>query len=516
MFMLADSVRRRRPRTWAHCTSRTGSDRGFGTAAGRALLARFDGVSTGMYNSSHVTQMTATLAYIRTDPANPQRRHDFIALNYQVPWENRGLSTTGITVSGTVATVQMPTGNAASGSAYPSTSSAALSTGAPIGIWGSPVAGLNGEFTVTSVDSTNRRFTFTVASGTASDSSGSSMFLSRNDANYARFKEISQRNWWLRRVGTAGRVRNNSRWNTSTADVNLTTWTPTNPSGERYPQFLARFGSEQWYSKIPGMSGAWQDNVLNPIRSDLYTSETTSDYQRTGTPQAHSNATVVTAHMQGLAAFATAVRAIAPTQSINRTMFCFGNLDNDGSHPELTGKYNGVFYEHALRTSGDKSNRPARIAGYKANLLPPRTIVYHYDGTDDQAMTVGQSPALYRRGICLSLIEADGHFAADYNIDRRHDEAEAPLGVPIEPDQTAARSGTIWYRRFVNGIVLYNASTTASATLAMTGALGGYRRLAARDRPAFLGAQTDPATNTGAAVSSLTLEPQRGIILVRV
>jgi hypothetical protein len=75
------------------------------------------------------------------------------------------------------------------------------------------------------------------------------------------------------------------------------------------------------------------------------------------------------------------------------------------------------------------------------------------------------------------------------------------LGTAAEAPPTAPTASGIWMRKYTNGIVLVNPTTTASVSIGP-----GYKRLS--------GTQ-DPVTNNGQAVDVITLNPKNGLILMK-
>lgn len=458
------------PKLWAVTTSRSNSDRG--CAGIIPELAKFGGLTVGTYNDDHLAQLAQVRAAYPNLPI----------LVYAVPWEQRAYQVEQITTDGTIATVQMATGND-----DPSPSAAGVTVGAKIIVRNSAFAELNGEQTVVAVNSGARTWTFTHSSRAAGTDTTGALFLAKNDARISAFEKISAMNWWLRHTGTTGHSPNHSRYNRTVRDVNLTDWAPADSDGRRYSEWLAKEAVDRWSPS--GVTGLWQDNVLNPIRSDLYTGRSVADYQRSGTPQSISNAAIRTAHMKGLARFAR--------QCAQMGVMCIANADNDLSHAELKGQYDGAWFEHAMDKSF--STRLAREAATLPNLKGPKIFIFH---DDREGLAVEKTPAALRFGLAQCMVISDAYYAPSsdrYDITRIHDEYDAPIGNAIEAPQKEARFGSLWWRRYENGIAVFNAGTSSQAFTER-----GYRRLDGSD-----------SFNTGSRVNSLTLGPNQGALLIR-
>jgi len=156
-----------------------------------------------------------------------------------------------------------------------------------------------------------------------------------------------------------------------------------------------------------------------------------------------------------------------------------------------------------------------------------QTVVNNYLELEDQ---VGSTPPVFiintntdntgeqddyqkmRYGLSSTLL-GGGYFSFDFGEESHaqlwyYDEYDAYLGQPLDdpedeldPENTGWKP-SVWARDFINGKILVN-STTETQTIRLD---GEYEKLH--------GTQ-DPETNNGAIVSSITLPPNDGIILLR-
>ena len=300
---------------------------------------------------------------------------------------------------------------------------------------------------------------------------------------------MEKNDWWV--YNAAGQ---HVTWTTAygTDLVNITAWARTDSSGRRYPQWLgdyygAKFGS------LKGLDYVMVDNVWYMPRPRTGA----MDWKRNGTNQLSSDPEIRTAYREGQAAFWSRLRSKMPGIKI------LGNADNTLDYPEFKGKLEGVLYECAFGKSWSSLNRgwDGMMAQYRAmlaNAASPKDVVLQGCGPD------GLELNLLRLGLASALLE-NGWFA--YTITGESlpywaDEYDAPLGTASEAPPTAPTASGIWMRKYSNGIVLVNpGTTTASVNIGP-----GYKRLR--------GTQ-DPVTNNGLAVSTVTLLPNTGIILVK-
>jgi hypothetical protein len=184
-------------------------------------------------------------------------------------------------------------------------------------------------------------------------------------------------------------------------------------------------------------------------------------------------------------------------------MKIMGNADNDLSTVEFKGKLDGAMVECAFGKSWSHEN-----AGWTRMMSEYRKMLANTQGPKDVVLQGcgpnGVDLNMLRYGMASALLE-DGWFSyrgPDLTVFRA-DEYNAPLGTAIEPPPTAATASGIWMRRYSNGIVLVNPRENTTATVNIG---TGYKRL--------LGTQ-DPVTNNGQPISSVTLLPRQGLIVVK-
>lgn len=295
--------------------------------------------------------------------------------------------------------------------------------------------------------------------------------------------------WWTY-TANGSLVAWTSAYDTSV--VNITKWAPTDAQGRRYPRWLADHQAAR-LGGLVGLDYIYTDNVWHTPRPRTGS----ADWRRIGTDQLNASAEIQSAHRQGTADYWNALRTNMPSKMI------IGNADNDLSFPEFKSQLNGAFLECGMGKSWSLETRGwhlmmAQYRAMLANTIAPKDVILQ--GCGPNGLNLNQ----LRYGLASALLE-DGWFA--YNITGQKDpvwadEYDAPLGSAIEAPPVAPTASGIWMRKYSNGLVVVNPTSTAASISVGS----GYRRLS--------GAQ-DPVTNNGQPVSSVTLGPRTGLLLVR-
>jgi hypothetical protein len=308
--------------------------------------------------------------------------------------------------------------------------------------------------------------------------------------HYLASNVVKANNWWLRDAN--GQL---TQWTTSygTYMVNISPWTKPDPAtGLRYPEWLAKHQA----SLLGGLSGLdyiYVDNVWYQSRI------ASGDWNLDGSAVSSSNSEALYGHRQGTANYWAALRARMPGKKI------IGNIDNynDLSYSQFNGQLEGAFLECMIGKSYSLEGRRGwdfMMQHYRdalARTRTPKDVVFQTCSPE------GLNLAQLRYGMASALLE-NGWFAYTIKsgVPYRADEYQAPLGAADEAPPTAPTASGIWMRRYTNGMVLVNpTATTASVNIGP-----GYKRLS--------GTQ-DPVTNNGQPVSTVTLTPRDGLIVVK-
>jgi hypothetical protein len=308
-----------------------------------------------------------------------------------------------------------------------------------------------------------------------------------NDADYPAVQELNNNHLWA--YSQPGSTL--TTWTTAypTYEVNITAWAPKDASNLPWTTWKAQWDNSTLFQGT-GFDYVFVDNVF-------YQPRVAADWQRTGSNQSASDPTIQAAYRQGYAAYWARLRAL------NSGLKIIGNVDSDLSQPEFSQQLDGAFNECMLGRSwsleawGGWQTMMARYRATLANTRAPHDVVLQACGTT-------ADPALARYGIASALMD-NGYFAftADGTaVPPWFDEYGAPLGSAVDAPPTAATASGIWMRRYSNGIALVNpTSTTLSIDIG-----SGYRHLQG---------SVDPAVNDGQPVSTVTLGPRSGLIVVK-
>lgn len=468
-----DSNPRRFPKMWAILFG--AADRAAKTTAARNQLVNFDGAYFSAFSSQHVTDLTATLAYIRA------RNPDFMAAQYFIPFETKGAVAERIERSGTTVTVYTsdPLG------------SNAISRGQKVGLRLCGVSAYNGDWQCTANGPGYWQFTATGAAASApNDYSRSGIMMGRNHAQWWIFEQACSMNVWLYKTGTSGPrfawIKKYGAYN-----MNLTQYAPSS-GGMRWSAWLANQAYERFVSPISDYH-ALMDNVMQQ-RYDVVNPQVggsgKADWKRVGSQQHLLDADITQSHKLGEAEGAQKMRALG--------RWCFGNCDNDMDGP-FSGKYNGGLYEFARNTS--LANLIKRAAAWEVNMLSPKINTY---GCPDIA---AGAFAEARSQLARCMVFTDWYFCpsgSEYDLPTMFDEYTAPIGYATDGRQAGPRGGNngkMAWRNYSNGTVYFNTSATDTSTV--TG-ISKYRINGARDR----------SFNNGQQVTSISLGPGQGALLL--
>jgi uncharacterized phage protein (TIGR02218 family) len=316
--------------------------------------------------------------------------------------------------------------------------------------------------------------------------------LAPSEDYYPLLQEVNARNWWARVSHPAGAK---TQWTTlyGKYELNMTAATTANGAGQRLPQYKAEeFDFPFRFDDIPEAGWAFFDNMWRQPR-------VTADYNCDGTAEAASAAGV--AWRTACIAYINALKALRPGLKI------IGNVNHNLSDSEYVGVVNAGFDEGTIGKSygkfatGGIAAVRTRMLDLIANTADGMAILNAYgSSTNYQRARFGFTMAqLFDAWFCY-LLDV-GTLQTTW-----FDEYEQDLGTPTDAVPSAAWSNGVWARRFENGVVLCNPTSSAASVNPTT--LGTYTR--------FLGTQ-DATTNSGAAVAgSISIPAQDGIVLLTV
>ena len=345
--------------------------------------------------------------------------------------------------------------------------------------------------------------------------------------------KLEKDKWWLLN-GSGSYVSGYAK--STQRRVNPSMRTSADSSGLRHPQWFARY----WYA-APTDSGSWVapagqakgyglkggkwDGVF---ADDQYITkggmgEVTADYDNNGSNDDVWSDTVRQWVMDGQRAYRDAWKELAPD------MLFFGNMThilspNEKVPASYEGTYDGGLLQdvtniYETRPDGWTKMMTAYRRGMLLSRSPKMTIFHSNIGNWKEKYAAQGEPKNYsiyrwnRYGLTSCLMD-DGYYAVmiedgppelDWfdEFDGGDLDRVGYLGKPVDPPQTAPWTQGVWRREFEYGLVLVNPKGNGTRTVNVG---SGWKRIK--------GTQ-DPVHNSGQAVTSLTLEAQDGIILLR-
>ena len=295
-------------------------------------------------------------------------------------------------------------------------------------------------------------------------------------------------NWWLRTAAGA-KIQ---YWRPDSFEINLTSWATKNAQSQTWSQWLGEKDASLFFQAIPGIDFAYTDTV-HPVRK-------TADWRRVGSDQGWTDAAVQAETRLGYMQYWNQLKLKRPGLKV------VANADLAWlASAEFKGKLDGVFLTGRMGQSwsvenwGGWAKMMSEYRAALANVSSDKFVIFHIYAapTDYAAMRYGLASSMLEDGY-FALWATSGSEAAPW-----YDEYSAAIGTPSEPPPTTAASNGIWLRRYTNGLVLVNPSTTSSATINVG---AGYKRIS--------GVQ-DPVVNNGATVSSVTLGARQGLLLLK-
>jgi hypothetical protein len=303
-------------------------------------------------------------------------------------------------------------------------------------------------------------------------------------------QKLNDTNWWLRNA--AGQMVQTSVMYNDWA-VNISQSVAPDAKGQRFPEWYADRMYQQVFKPVPQLT-AWYLAVVDAQPRDTVV----GDWDLDGKDD--PPASVGAAYRAGQRAEWDHIRAIHPGAVL------FAELGNhDASAPEYVGVLDGAFLDammgkdYSLETYAGWQTMMARYRAVMANTRAPHLVGFDVRGAIDDYRAM-------RYGLTSALMD-DGYFSySDLNSGttwgKSYDELNVDLGRAIDPPPTVAYQDQVYLRRFEHGLAVVNSSKDTAAVVDMP---MGYRRIT--------GTQA-PTVNTGEAVTTLTIAPRDGYVLV--
>jgi hypothetical protein len=297
-------------------------------------------------------------------------------------------------------------------------------------------------------------------------------------------------NWWAKNAAGEHVSTYPNNWVT-----NITRFTTPDQNGDRFPEWVAKREHNVFFA-----SGIF-DGQFNDIFN--YRPPKDMDWNGDGKTDSRNDETVRELYRQGHVDGLNEVAKLRPNSFVIGNVNCSPET-NEGmlTEPEYKGRVVGLYEAAAGPTWATES-----YGGWKLMMKGYQTLVenslhraailnIHGDKFDYQTLRYGLASALM----------GDGYFSYSdgYSDVLWYDEFDVDLGLAIDPLQTSPWKQGVYMRRFEGGMAIVNPKGNGTQSVSIP---SGYRRID--------GVQ-DPATNNGAAVSTVTLADRDGIILVAV
>jgi hypothetical protein len=303
--------------------------------------------------------------------------------------------------------------------------------------------------------------------------------------------KLDQMNWWLRDAVSGAKLR----WSTQYAayDINITTWPQPDENGDWYPQWRAKRDHRLFYGPVPEFDVWYFDGTMRMSRVNQ------ANWRLDGINVSSQDPQVASTYRNSHVAHWAAAAALAPGA------LQMGNPDNDLGFVEYRGRLGAAFLEGMLGKPWSLETYqgwPAMMERYfkvTANLAPPKLVGFNTWGAVDDYRWFRYAFASCRMG--------DAYFNYTDNVKGYtsvpwFDEYEVAFGAAIDPPTLAAWSNGVHRRLYEHAMVLVNPNADPRTVTVEP----GWRRILARQ---------DPVTNDGTPVTTLTLAPKDGIVLVR-
>ncbi|MGH7996514.1 MAG: putative glycoside hydrolase [Opitutaceae bacterium] len=340
-------------------------------------------------------------------------------------------------------------------------------------------------------------------------------------------------NDWFARDNTGANLYDGSQLVT-----NITAFVTPNSVGDRFPQWYAKWEDSWCYSTTPQFDFIFSDDSFYQPRVD-------ADWNRSGQDYAPSDTidgqTVASLYRQGMASYWAELNRLEPG------MLIMGNPDGNSFNavgylrdPEYRYKIGAAVYEAAMGQPYSEESYAGwylMMDSYQtllANTSRPHIVMLECAMTSNglnadkgiQANYGGGQPYAFMRYALATALMENGYFEADPNNYNQNpalwfDEYDLAgtatthwLGAAIDPPQTGPYQNGIWMRRFQHGMALVNPRTQANLVDGNPVSNSTETVTIPRGYAHFQGTQ-DPITNNGQPVTSITLQPGDGVLLVK-
>ncbi|MGH8308297.1 MAG: putative glycoside hydrolase, partial [Steroidobacteraceae bacterium] len=309
--------------------------------------------------------------------------------------------------------------------------------------------------------------------------------------------KLETQKWWLYEAAGSG-TKVLSDFGRDTYILNITSYVPTDSSGLRLNQYLPRYVNDKLVKPNPSIDGIYTDNFFWKPRRD-------GDWNRDGTIDSQTSATVQTWYRQGFRTYLDGMKAAMPGK------LQIGNIGDWGKTPAVLTEYDQQLHGGIIESVIGKSYSVESWAGWKpllahyrkalGALAAPKLGIFHQSGvpTDYQTFRYGFTTALLDDGYYAFNDGANGYSGVPW-----FDEYDVQLSGATSKPPTAAWQNGVYRRDFERGIALVNPKGNGTVEVTLE-----------RDFKKVSGSQ-DSVVNNGQSVRKVTLRDRDGIILMRV
>lgn len=340
-----------------------------------------------------------------------------------------------------------------------------------------------------------------------------------NDAWNAYRDTIAQNHWYLYPQGTSGTPVPSDFQPPNFPAVNTTLKTPVDAQGNHAVDWMTKFFHDTL--AVPEMDGWFMDDMFAKTR-------VAGDWDVDNDTDAAGDPATSKLLRQGWAHYVGVLRAISPAGQLqigNVADWATASLVPGVVDAEYQGLLDGGLMEGMIGASYSQENAAdgwtRMMTQYRATMAAlgnEKMGIFLQDGdmrdgnlSDLQAFRYGLASALMDNAYYAFSERGSGQ----YHTVHWFDEYDANLGQPTSSPPTTAWQSGVYRRDFENGIALVNPKGNGAnnGTSPTTVTLDGpYMKLSASS---VAGAHHDPNVNNGATVTSVTLQPRDGIILLR-
>lgn len=312
--------------------------------------------------------------------------------------------------------------------------------------------------------------------------------------------QLSGQKWWLYSDAAFTQQVDAGMGDTNDWQVNITMFTPKDAQGDIANEYMARFNVNYSTTQAgnPPIDGLYTDNFgWRPYVN--------GDWNRDGVVDLQTTPAVQQWFRAGYQHYLQLVEQLMPGKLQIANIGDWG--ESTSTLTEYQGLANGGVLEAyigktwSIETTAGWATTLAQYRKVMANTAAPQLVIFNQWGalTDYQSMRYGLATCLLDNGYYSFTNTAAGYYGVVW-----FDEMNASLGARSTTGvpQAAWQKG-VWRADFVNGIALVNPKGNGVQTVTLE---APYQKLTGTQAPTI---------NSGATVTTVTLQDRDGIILLR-